>query len=58
MAFIGPFSRRSAHRNEYPDFLMELPMQLGEGFAAAIWVGLSSLALVTMISPLVVWYVQ
>jgi hypothetical protein len=33
-------------------------MQLREGFAAAIWVGFSSLALVTMISPLVVWYVQ
>ena len=55
----GPFSRRYAHRtNEYPHFLMELPMQLREGFEAAIWVGFSSLALVTMIGPLVVWYVQ
>jgi len=39
-------------------FLMELPMQLRQGFAAAIWVGLSSLALVIIISPLVVWYVR
>jgi len=55
----GPFSRRYTHRaNECPHVLMGLPMQLREGFEAAIWVGFSSLALVAMIIPLVVWYVQ
>jgi hypothetical protein len=33
-------------------------MQIREGFAAAIWVGVSSLALVTVVSPFLVWYLQ
>ncbi len=33
-------------------------MQLREGFAAAIWVGFSSLGLIAVASPLVVWYLQ
>jgi hypothetical protein len=35
-----------------------LPMYMREGFAAAIWVSFASLALVTAMSPVIVWYLQ
>ena len=33
-------------------------MYLREGFAAAIWVGLSALVLFTAMSPLIVWWLR
>jgi hypothetical protein len=33
-------------------------MQVREGFAAAIWTGVSSIAAVSAMGPLIVWYLQ
>jgi hypothetical protein len=56
---VGPHQAPECHcKFEVCGVAERVPMYVREGFAAAIWVGLSALALFGAMSPLLVWWLR